>query len=92
MWKEDVRETDEEVAERGMKFLKWYFLLVNFIKLIDCCLTIRSNFCYLHLWKRLWNRKEKEIAIVSHSGFLFHTLSAFGNDCHQVVKDEICTQ
>ncbi|KMS99617.1 hypothetical protein BVRB_1g021880 [Beta vulgaris subsp. vulgaris] len=62
LWKEDVRETDEEVAERGMKFLKW-----------------------------LWNRKEKEIAIVSHSGFLFHTLSAFGNDCHQVVKDEICT-
>ena len=23
-WKEDVRETDEEVAERGMKFMKWY--------------------------------------------------------------------
>lgn len=62
LWKEDVRETDEELAERGMKFLKW-----------------------------LWTRSEKEIAIVSHSGFLFHTLSAFGNDCHQVVKDEICT-
>ncbi|CAO2833845.1 unnamed protein product [Amaranthus hypochondriacus] len=61
-WKEDVRETDEEVAERGMKFMKW-----------------------------LWTRKEKEIAIVSHSGFLFHTLGNFGNDCHQVMKKEICT-
>ena len=41
---------------------------------------------------RLWTRKEKEIAVVSHSGFLFHTLSAFGNDCHPTVKSEICTQ
>uniref|UniRef100_A0A803PN07 Phosphoglycerate mutase-like protein 1 n=2 Tax=Cannabis sativa TaxID=3483 RepID=A0A803PN07_CANSA len=39
----------------------------------------------------LWTRKEKEIAIVSHSGFLYHTLSAFGNDCHPTVKSEICT-
>lgn len=62
LWKEDVRETNEEVAARGMGFLKW-----------------------------LWTRKEKEIAIVSHSGFLFHTLGAFGNDCHQSVKSEICT-
>ncbi|XP_021861221.1 phosphoglycerate mutase-like protein 1 [Spinacia oleracea] len=62
LWKEDLRETDEELAKRGMKFLNW-----------------------------LWTRSEKEIAIVSHSGFLFHTLSAFGKDCHQVVKDEICT-
>ncbi|KAL5855144.1 hypothetical protein ACOSQ4_004946 [Xanthoceras sorbifolium] len=38
----------------------------------------------------LWTRKEKEIAIVTHSGFLFHTLSAFGNDCHPFVKKEIC--
>ncbi|XP_059653152.1 phosphoglycerate mutase-like protein 1 isoform X2 [Cornus florida] len=38
----------------------------------------------------LWTRKEKEIAIVTHSGFLFHTLSAFGNDCHPSVKKEIC--
>ncbi|KAL9244022.1 hypothetical protein vseg_017839 [Gypsophila vaccaria] len=62
LWKEDTRETEEEGAERGMKFMKW-----------------------------LWTRKEKEIAIVSHSGFLFNTLKAFGNDCHQIVKDEICT-
>ncbi|KAJ8453403.1 hypothetical protein Cgig2_008287 [Carnegiea gigantea] len=61
-WQEDIRETNDKVAARGMKFLKW-----------------------------LWTRKEKEIAIVSHSGFLFHTLSAFGKDCHQSVKDEICT-
>ncbi|XVF36534.1 hypothetical protein REPUB_Repub19eG0066100 [Reevesia pubescens] len=38
----------------------------------------------------LWTRKEKEIAIVTHSGFLYHTLSAFGNDCHPSVKTEIC--
>ncbi|KAG8645798.1 phosphoglycerate mutase-like protein 1 isoform X1 [Manihot esculenta] len=38
----------------------------------------------------LWTRKEKEIAIVTHSGFLFHTLSAFGDDCHPLVKKEIC--
>ncbi|XP_050214867.1 phosphoglycerate mutase-like protein 1 [Mercurialis annua] len=41
--------------------------------------------------KWLWTRKEKEIAVVSHSGFLYHTLSAFGNDCHPTVKSEICT-
>ncbi|KAF2323891.1 hypothetical protein GH714_003726 [Hevea brasiliensis] len=39
----------------------------------------------------LWTRKEKEIAVVTHSGFLYHTLSAFGNDCHPSVKCEICT-
>ncbi|XP_054801714.1 phosphoglycerate mutase-like protein 1 isoform X2 [Prosopis cineraria] len=39
----------------------------------------------------LLTRKEKEIAIVTHSGFLFHTLNTyFGNDCHPVVKKEIC--
>ncbi|KAL4024290.1 hypothetical protein IC575_018075 [Cucumis melo] len=38
----------------------------------------------------LWTRKEKEIAVVTHSGFLFHTLTAFGNDCHPLVKKEIC--
>ncbi|KAB5568788.1 hypothetical protein DKX38_002581 [Salix brachista] len=39
----------------------------------------------------LWTRKEKEIAVVSHSGFLYHTLSGFGNDCYPSVKSEICT-
>lgn len=38
----------------------------------------------------MWTRKEKEIAVVTHSGFLFHTLTAFGNDCHPLVKKEIC--
>ncbi|KAH7567606.1 hypothetical protein JRO89_XS07G0102200 [Xanthoceras sorbifolium] len=38
----------------------------------------------------LWTRKEKEIAVVTHSGFLYHTLSAFGNDCHPSIKSEIC--
>ncbi|WJX42105.1 hypothetical protein P8452_29376 [Trifolium repens] len=62
LWKPDIREENEEVAARGLKFLEW-----------------------------LWTRKEKEIAVVSHSGFLFHTLSSFGNDCHPNVKNEICT-
>jgi hypothetical protein len=56
-----VRETKEELAERGLKFFNW-----------------------------LWTRKEQEIAIVTHSGFLFHTLTKFGNDCHPLVKKEIC--
>ncbi|KAE9609100.1 hypothetical protein Lal_00020326 [Lupinus albus] len=62
LWKPDIREKNEEVAARGLKFLEW-----------------------------LWTREEKEIAVVTHSGFLFHTLSAFGNDCHPTVKSEICT-
>ncbi|KAI9126947.1 hypothetical protein K1719_002543 [Acacia pycnantha] len=39
----------------------------------------------------LWTRKE-EIAIVSHRDFLYHALSAFGNDCDPTVKSEICKQ
>ncbi|KAI3920056.1 hypothetical protein MKW98_001312 [Papaver atlanticum] len=61
LWKADVREADESLAARGMKFINW-----------------------------LWTRKEKEIAVVTHSGFLFHTLSAFGKDCHPTVQQEIC--
>ncbi|XP_057973908.1 phosphoglycerate mutase-like protein 1 [Malania oleifera] len=61
LWVADIREKDEDVAARGMKFLNW-----------------------------LWTRKEKEIAVVSHSGFLYNTLSAFGDDCHPSVKSEIC--
>ncbi|KAL3614417.1 hypothetical protein CASFOL_042491 [Castilleja foliolosa] len=37
----------------------------------------------------LFTRKENEIAIVTHSGFLFHTLAKLGNDCHPLVKKEI---
>ncbi|KAK3015112.1 hypothetical protein RJ639_006792 [Escallonia herrerae] len=61
LWKPEIRETKEELAARGMKFMNW-----------------------------LWTRKEKEIAIVTHSGFLSHTLKAFGDNCPPLVKDEIC--
>ncbi|KAJ0970508.1 hypothetical protein J5N97_023385 [Dioscorea zingiberensis] len=37
----------------------------------------------------LWTRQEREIAIVTHSGFLYHTLQMFGNDCHPSIKNEI---
>ncbi|KAF7143625.1 hypothetical protein RHSIM_Rhsim05G0095400 [Rhododendron simsii] len=61
LWTDSFRETTEELAARGMKFMDW-----------------------------LWTRKEKEIAIVTHSGFLVHTLNAFGNDCHPLIKKEMC--
>ncbi|XP_021722530.1 phosphoglycerate mutase-like protein 1 [Chenopodium quinoa] len=61
LWKADVRESDEEVSARGMKFMKW-----------------------------LWTREEKEIAIVTHSVFLFQTLRKFVYDCHPSTKSEIC--
>ncbi|KAI4294926.1 hypothetical protein MLD38_032406 [Melastoma candidum] len=63
LWKADIREANEELAERGRQFLSW-----------------------------LWTRREKEIAVVTHSGFLFHMLSTFGNDCHPLIKTEICKQ
>ncbi|XP_027931300.1 phosphoglycerate mutase-like protein 1 [Vigna unguiculata] len=59
-WKTDVRETKEEIASRGLKFMNW-----------------------------LGTRKEKEIAIVTHRAFLFHTLSAFGNYSHHLEKKEL---
>ncbi|PHT50886.1 Phosphoglycerate mutase-like protein 2 [Capsicum baccatum] len=43
----------------------------------------------MEFFKWLWTRKEKEIAIVTHSGFLTHTLGVFGNDCHPDVQREI---
>ncbi|XP_011652599.1 phosphoglycerate mutase-like protein 1 isoform X1 [Cucumis sativus] len=61
LWTSDIGETNGEVADRGLMFLKW-----------------------------LWTRKEKEIAVVSHCGFLFHVLSVFGDDCHRSIEDEIC--
>ncbi|KMS99618.1 hypothetical protein BVRB_1g021890 isoform A [Beta vulgaris subsp. vulgaris] len=61
LWREDVRESDEELSARGVKFMKW-----------------------------LWTRKEREIAIVTHSAFLFQTLPEFGDDCHPSTKNEIC--
>ncbi|XP_014516920.1 phosphoglycerate mutase-like protein 1 isoform X3 [Vigna radiata var. radiata] len=59
-WKTDVRETKEEIACRGLKFMNW-----------------------------LGTRKEKEIAIVTHRAFLFHTLGAFGNYSHHLEKKEL---
>ncbi|KAE8057117.1 hypothetical protein FH972_013833 [Carpinus fangiana] len=38
----------------------------------------------------LWTREEKEIAIVTHSGFLLHTLYAFRNERHPSRKSKIC--
>ncbi|KAI4320225.1 hypothetical protein MLD38_033729 [Melastoma candidum] len=61
LWNADIREANEELAERGRQFLNW-----------------------------LWTRREKEIAVVTHSGFLFHIMSSFGNDCHPSIKTEIC--
>ncbi|XP_072090436.1 phosphoglycerate mutase-like protein 1 [Arachis hypogaea] len=59
-WKANVRETKEELAAKGIKFMNW-----------------------------LWTRNEKEIAIVTHCGILFHTLNRFENYCNPLVKKEI---
>ncbi|KAK1405603.1 phosphoglycerate mutase-like protein 1 [Heracleum sosnowskyi] len=37
----------------------------------------------------LWTRKEKEIAVITHSGVLVHTLREFGDDCHPSIKSEM---
>ncbi|XP_047328548.1 phosphoglycerate mutase-like protein 1 [Impatiens glandulifera] len=37
----------------------------------------------------LWTRKEREIAVVTHSGLLINTMTAFANDCHPSMKIEI---
>ncbi|KAJ0929200.1 putative histidine phosphatase superfamily, clade-1 [Helianthus annuus] len=52
-------------------------------------LAIRGKSSSIGQQHMLWTRKEKEIAIVTHSGFLFHTLATFGNDCHPLVRKEI---
>ncbi|KAF5769287.1 putative histidine phosphatase superfamily, clade-1 [Helianthus annuus] len=46
-WSPKTREKPEDVAARGLKFMKW-----------------------------LLTRKEKEIVVVFHGGFLVHTLGA----------------
>ncbi|RCV32452.1 hypothetical protein SETIT_7G004100v2 [Setaria italica] len=60
LWEPDVREANESVGLRGMKFIDW-----------------------------LWTREEKEIAIVSHSGFLYHTLNMYSKECHPTIRDEV---
>ncbi|KAG8064226.1 hypothetical protein GUJ93_ZPchr0004g40208 [Zizania palustris] len=37
----------------------------------------------------LWTREEKEIAIVSHSGFLYHTLSMYSKESHPTIREEV---
>ncbi|KAM3393062.1 hypothetical protein ACQJBY_013966 [Aegilops geniculata] len=37
----------------------------------------------------LWTREEKEIAIVTHCGFLYHTLNTYGKGCHPTVAEEL---
>ncbi|KAM0039361.1 putative histidine phosphatase superfamily, clade-1 [Helianthus debilis subsp. tardiflorus] len=59
-WSPKTREKPEDVAARGLKFMKW-----------------------------LLTREEKEIVVVSHGGFLIHTLRAYGDDCHPTLKKEM---
>ncbi|WVZ83094.1 hypothetical protein U9M48_030274 [Paspalum notatum var. saurae] len=37
----------------------------------------------------LWTREEKEIAIVTHSDLLCHTLNMYGKECHPTVRHEV---
>uniref|UniRef100_A0A0A9C1B5 Phosphoglycerate mutase family protein n=1 Tax=Arundo donax TaxID=35708 RepID=A0A0A9C1B5_ARUDO len=60
LWEPDVREANDSVAARGIKFIDW-----------------------------LWTREEKEIAIVSHCGFLFRTLSMYSKECHPTIQEEL---
>ena len=38
---------------------------------------------------RLWTREEREIAIVTHSGLLCHTLRMYSKECHPTVRQEV---
>ena len=38
---------------------------------------------------RLWTREEREIAIVTHSGLLCHTLRMYSKECHTTVRQEV---
>ncbi|XP_071732337.1 phosphoglycerate mutase-like protein [Rutidosis leptorrhynchoides] len=61
LWaKYTTRETSEEVAARGVKFMKW-----------------------------LLTREENEIAVVTHSGFLYFTLREYGDDLHPTLQKEM---
>ncbi|XP_071732338.1 phosphoglycerate mutase-like protein [Rutidosis leptorrhynchoides] len=60
LWTKNTREKNEEVAARGVKFMKW-----------------------------LLTREENEIAVVTHSGFLYHTLAAYGDDVHPTLQKEM---
>ncbi|KAI8554704.1 hypothetical protein RHMOL_Rhmol05G0118900 [Rhododendron molle] len=90
LWTNSKREAMEELAARGMKFMDcflgitglWWWVIGGGLSLGIMC----------GAWEklRLWTRKEKEIAIVTHSEFLVPALNAFGNDCHPLIKKEMC--
>ncbi|RZC47034.1 hypothetical protein C5167_039991 [Papaver somniferum] len=42
--------------------------------------------------RMIWMRREIEIAVVTHSGFLCHSLKSFGSSCHPLMKVEVCKQ
>ncbi|KAK9110798.1 hypothetical protein Sjap_018858 [Stephania japonica] len=86
LWKVDVREANEEVAERGKKFMDWLVPYPDQLQIFEN--LDQHNYFTFNNW--LWTRKEKEIAIVTHSGFLFHTLNALGKDLHPLMKEEVC--
>ncbi|XP_066345167.1 phosphoglycerate mutase-like protein 1 [Miscanthus floridulus] len=37
----------------------------------------------------LWTREEREIAVVTHSGLLCHTLRMYSKECHPTVRQEV---
>ncbi|VAH24999.1 unnamed protein product [Triticum turgidum subsp. durum] len=43
----------------------------------------------MNLFDWLWTREEKEIAIVTHCGFLYHTLNTYGKECHPTIVEEL---
>ncbi|VVA90667.1 unnamed protein product [Arabis nemorensis] len=63
LWQADERENLEDVASRGLHFLKW-----------------------------LWERPEKEIAIVSHGIFLQQTLCALHEKVGIPLEDSLLTR
>ncbi|XP_057867496.1 phosphoglycerate mutase-like protein isoform X1 [Cryptomeria japonica] len=66
-------ETDEDVLWKPDAREKEYDIAARGVAFLNWLLT----------------RMEKEIAIVSHKGFLKHTMALFGKDCHPLVRNEI---
>jgi len=57
LWKTDIREKNEEVAARGMKFLKWWLPILHFFSLFPRNLI---------LCKKLNNQQRIEILYGQH--------------------------
>ncbi|KAI5431519.1 hypothetical protein KIW84_035632 [Lathyrus oleraceus] len=81
-------------STRNLNHFQLFYHLVNHLSGRTCLLVPEENEEVvargLKFLEWLWTCKEKEIVVVTHSGFPFHTLSAFGNGCHPNVKSEIC--